>query len=231
MYNNNLSFLNLDFLKIKILLKRNIYHFLNKSKFLFNNYFGKYKYTYGCDWFYKSEINQKAKFLLGHKNKKNFDILEIGSFEGLSTTYFIDNFLSKSDGQITIVDPFLLYPEKLIPGTLLNQVQIRNFFFNISKSSYPEKVQYLGLTSDEFFEVNNKKYNFIYIDGMHTKKQMTKDLISSWDSLLIDGVVWMDDYLVDHGRLKKTLDKTIESLKGKHKVIHRGYQIAIKKLA
>ena len=78
---------------MKILVKRYYCHFLNKIRFLFNNYFGKYKYTFGRDWFYKSEIYQNAKYFLDLNNK--LEILEIGSFEGLSTTYFIDNFLSK----------------------------------------------------------------------------------------------------------------------------------------
>ena len=190
---------------MKILVKRYYYHFLNKSRFLFNNYFGKYKYTFGRDWFYKSEIYQNAKYFLDYKNK--LEILEIGSYEGLSTTYFIDSFLSKPNSKITVVDPFLLYSEN-DHKTILDNIQIRNFFFNVSKSAYPDKVQYLGLTSDKFFEVNKKKYNFIYIDGMHTKEQIPKDIINSWESLLKDGIIWMDDYLGNHGKLKKIFDKT-----------------------
>ena len=75
------------------------------------------------------------------------EILEIGSFEGLSTTYFIDNFLSEPNSKITVVDPFLLYSEN-DHITIMNNIQIRNFFYNISKSANPNKVQYLGLTSD-----------------------------------------------------------------------------------
>jgi len=213
-----------------ILLKRYFYFFSNKSRFLFNNYFGKYKYTFGRDWFYKSEIYQNAKFFLGKENRKKFKMLEIGSFEGLSTTFFIDNFLGKSDSTLTAVDPFILYSEN-DHISLLNHKQIKNFFYNISQSKYPEKVQYIGLTSDHFFEVNKNKYNFIYIDGMHTKEQIPKDIINSWNSLLIDGIIWMDDYLGDNSKLKKSFDQTIASLKGKYEVIHRGYQIAIKKLS
>ena len=137
--------------------------------------------------------------------------------------------MTKSDSKITTVDPFLLYSEN-DHITIMDHIQIRNFFFNISKSAYPEKVQYLGITSDQFFEINNKKYDFIYIDGMHTKEQIPKDIINSWNSLLIDGIIWMDDYLGDNGKLKLIFDKTFVSLKGEHKVVHRGYQIAIKKL-
>tara|TARA_A100001388_G_scaffold79077_1_gene56656 strand:+ start:371 stop:1018 length:648 start_codon:yes stop_codon:yes gene_type:complete len=215
---------------MKILLKRYFYYFSSKSRFLLNKFFGKYKYTFGRDWFYKSEIYQQAKFFLGSKINERLKILEIGSFEGLSTTYFIDNFLSKSDSTLTTVDPFILYSEN-DHISLLDHIQIKNFFFNISQSKYPEKVQYLGLTSDHFFEVNKNKYNFIYIDGMHTKEQIPKDIINSWDSLLIDGIIWMDDYLGDNSKLKKSFDDTIASLKGKHEVIHKGYQIAIKKLS
>ena len=215
---------------MSILLKKYYLFFANKSRFLFNKYFGKYKYTYGRDWFYKSEIYQNAKFFLGKASRKKFKILEIGSFEGLSTTFFIDNFLSKSDSLLTSVDPFVLY-SKNDHNSLLEHKQIKNFFFNISQSKYPEKVQYLGLTSDNFFEVNKKKYNFIYIDGMHTKEQIPKDIANSWDSLLINGIIWMDDYLVDKGKLKKSFDETIASLKGRHEVIHKGYQLAIKKLS
>ena len=65
---------------------------------------------------------------------------------------------------------------------------------------------------------------------MHTKEQIPKDIINSWNVLLLNGVIWMDDYLGDNGKLKKTFDTTFDSLKGEYKVIHRGYQIAIKKL-
>ena len=211
------------------LLKRYFYFFSKKSRFLLRNYFGKYKYTFDRDWFYKSEIYQNAKFFLG-KNTNNFKMLEIGCFEGLSTTFFVDQFLSKPDSTLTAVDPFILY-SKNDHISLLNHLQIKNFFYNISQSKYPEKVQYMGLTSDHFFEVNKTKYNFIYIDGMHTKEQIPKDIINSWDSLLTDGIIWMDDYLGDNCKLKKTFDEAIASLRGKHEVIHRGYQIAIKKLS
>ena len=212
-----------------ILFKRYINFFKNKTRFLFNKYFGKYKYTYGRDWFYKSEIYKKAELCVGKKIQKNFKILEIGSFEGLSSTFFIDKFLSKSGSTLTAVDPFILYSGN-DHISLLDHIQIKNFFFNISQSKFPEKVQYLGLTSDHFFEINKNKYNFIYIDGMHTKEQIPKDIINSWDSLLVGGIIWMDDYLGDNSKLKRVFDDTISSLKGKHEVIHRGYQIAIKKL-
>ena len=46
---------------------------------------------------------------------------------------------------------------------------------------------------------------------MQTKDQIKKDIINSWDSLLIDGIIWMDDYLGDNGKLKKSFDEAISS--------------------
>ena len=46
---------------------------------------------------------------------------------------------------------------------------------------------------------------------MQTKDQIKKDIINSWDSLLIDGIMWMDDYLGDYDKLKKAFDEAIPS--------------------
>ena len=134
--------------------------------------------------------------------------------------------MSESNSTLTAVDPFILYSDN--DRALVCLVE---FKLKISSLTFHNlnigKVQYLGLTSDHFFEMNKNKYNFIYIDGMHTKEQIPKDIINSWDSLLVGGIIWMDDYLGDNSKLKK-FDETISSLNGKHEVIHRGYQIAIK---
>ena len=39
-------------------------------------------------------------------NKNIINILEIGAFEGSSTTWFIDNYLHHDLSTITVIDPF-----------------------------------------------------------------------------------------------------------------------------
>ena len=44
---------------------------------------------------------------------------------------------------------------------------------------YRRSLKLISKTSDEFFLRNPKKFNLIYIDGLHTFKQVTRDLINS----------------------------------------------------
>ena len=147
---------------MKRLIKRQLMSFSSRLKFLTNHIFGQYRYTYAKDWFYQSELHNFAeKFLKNHSNNP-IDLLEIGSFEGLSTTFLIDSFLYNPDSRITCIDPFMLYEENDHISLMAHQ-QVENFFYNISKSNFPEKVRYMGITSDEFFKFNNSKYHFIYL--------------------------------------------------------------------
>ena len=66
---------------------------------------------------------------------------------------------------------------------------------------------------------------------MHTKEQIPKDIINSWNSLLINGIIWMDDYLGGDRTLQPTFDATIRDLPGQCEIIYKGYQMAIRKIS
>lgn len=51
------------------------------------------------------------------------------------------------------------------------------------------------MTSDEFFEKNNKKYDIIFIDGLHTKEQVSKDIVNSLKILNKGGKIVVHDCL------------------------------------
>ena len=55
----------------------------------------------------------------------------------------------------------------------------------------------LRKTSDEFFEANNKKFDLVFIDGLHTYEQVKKDIINSLDCLKENGVVLVHDCMPD----------------------------------
>lgn len=52
---------------------------------------------------------------------------------------------------------------------------------------------FFELTSDEFFKQNNDKFDIIFIDGMHTDEQVTKDINNSLDALNEGGCIVMHD--------------------------------------
>ena len=50
-------------------------------------------------------------------------------------------------------------------------------------------------TSDEFFKTNTKKYDSIFIDGMHQSAYVIRDVINSLKYISNNGIIFMDDIL------------------------------------
>jgi predicted O-methyltransferase YrrM len=184
-------------------------------------------YKYSQEWFLSSEIkNSLVQFL--DKSKKN-KILEIGCFEGLSSVFFADNFLDNPNSCLTCVDPFLTINNNDHKQFLQNNEEI-NFDFNISICKNSDRITIHKITSDTFFENNNQTYNFIYIDGCHEPDFIKRDMKNSFNSLEKNGIMWMDDYGGGDGiQIKNAMDGFLEKYIGQYELIHRGYQLAIKK--
>lgn len=51
------------------------------------------------------------------------------------------------------------------------------------------------MTSDEFFEQNTKTYDIIFIDGLHTKEQVSRDIINALKCLNKGGKIVVHDCL------------------------------------
>lgn len=65
------------------------------------------------------------------------------------------------------------------------------------------------ITSDEFFtNYITKKYDFIFIDGLHTAYQVSKDLFNSIRNLNDGGIVMLDDVYPHCKREQEPLDLT-----------------------
>jgi hypothetical protein len=51
------------------------------------------------------------------------------------------------------------------------------------------------MSSDEFFKIDNNKYDLIYIDGDHSATQVSLDIYNSWNNLNKGGYLILDDYM------------------------------------
>tara|TARA_R110000782_G_scaffold10870_1_gene33586 strand:+ start:359 stop:928 length:570 start_codon:yes stop_codon:yes gene_type:complete len=186
-----------------------------------------YKYTE--NWFNVSEISNELKNHLDITSKKK--MLEIGCFEGLSTVFFADNFLSHKDSRLDAVDPFITVDDNDHMSYFENSPIEANFDYNISHCRNREKISVYKMTSDVFFVNNNETYDFIYIDGCHLCEFIKRDMENSFSRLNEGGIMWMDDYRggkSNDSSIKDTMDLFLEQHSG-FKVIHVGYQLAIKK--
>jgi predicted O-methyltransferase YrrM len=183
------------------------------------------KYNFTKDWFINSEIIQLLHNYLD-KNAEN-NMLEIGCFEGLSSTFFADNYLNNKNSKLTCVDPFLKWSDNDHKDLLQTNEELR-FDYNISICNNKEKITIHKVTSDQFFETNKNTFNFIYIDGCHEPDFILRDMENSFKCLVKGGIMWMDDYGFGDGiQVKNTMHRFLEMYNGQYDLIHRGYQLAI----
>ena len=177
--------------KFFIILKF-IYNFLpnyktkSKSKIIENEIYNDFKsYNEKEKWFCNNLffLNNQIKKI---KNIRN--ILEIGSYEGRSCIYFGKKFI---DAKITCVDTWSGSDEHL--NIKFKEIE-NNFDKNILNHLGNDRVEKQKLSSDIFFEKNNKFFDLIYIDGDHQTDQVKKDINNAWRNLNDGGYLILDDY-------------------------------------
>ena len=184
------------------------------------------KYKYTKRWFLVSEI--KKNFNKFFQKDKIYKILEIGSYEGLSSVYFADNLLNDKSSSMICVEPFLSIDNNDHVERLDTETE-KTFLHNISKSKNNSRITFVKSKSRDFFIKNRETYNFIYIDGCHIPEVMVSDLKEAYKILDKDGIIWIDDY--GAGAIRYTvIDEQLKQYGSKIRIIHKGYQIAFTKL-
>ena len=190
-------------------LIRNIYNLLSISTpyfIIFNyikNYFPNYRKKKQCSNIdekiyqnfksidlYKKWFTNNLYFLSkNHSNLKVKNLLEIGSYEGRSAVFFADIF---RESKISCVD------------TWSGSDEHENINFKLIENNFDQNIKFLKdnqlltkfkMTSDNFFTQNNEKFDFVYVDGDHSKDQVLKDLQNSWSVLNNNGFLLVDDYM------------------------------------
>ena len=180
------------------------------------------------DWFTHNINNLDFIFKKYDLYKKNINALELGSYEGNSSVFFLKYF---KNIRLTCVDTFKGSIEQ---GNQNFNIVFDNFNFNIK--DFKDSVDVIESDSNNFFEnINKSNYDLIYIDGSHYSKDVLDDAINSFKVLNKNGFMIFDDFLWDFypnkndnpiGGIKIFLKKNFFKLK----IISVGYQIIIKKL-
>ena len=190
-------------------LLRNIYNLFlisTKSFIIFNyikNYFFYYRKKKQCKnleqnvYLNFKTVDESEKWFTNnlyflYKNLFNIKVnklLEIGSYEGRSALFF--SFLFKN-AHITCVDTWSGSDEHYDHNFELIE---KNFDANTKVLKTSNKLNKFKSSSDFFFENNNKYFDFIYVDGDHSKDQVLRDLENSWNRLNKNGFLLIDDYM------------------------------------
>lgn len=176
----------LKFFKIRLIssiikknLKKNI--FFDEFKNIVN------KKNFSTYWF----LNNFKIFgnFLPKDFKKNFNYLEIGSFEGMSAL-FVLNFWENS--KVTCVDTWEMSDDK---SQILNydfKTIEEKFDLNLKKYSF-QKIKSLSKNALNGLKAKNLFFDYIYIDGSHNGIDILNDANISFEILNTNGIIIFDD--------------------------------------
>lgn len=187
---------------------------------------------YTVDWFSNNEERWSKYF----KKLSSIPIraLEIGSFEGKSAVWALENILTHPQSHITCIDNFSLH--KHAGRRFYPSVIKKHFLENTEK--YGGKIELVEQSSADALKSKyllSKKFDFIYIDGNRHAKHVLEDAILSFPLLNINGYIVFDDYTNskkhDYTCPKKGIDAFLDMYNDELKVIHTSWQVIAKKVA
>ncbi|MBU0459045.1 class I SAM-dependent methyltransferase [Patescibacteria group bacterium] len=201
-------------------------------------------YHFSTDWF-TIYIPKWEEYLKDFKDKPNLNFLEVGSWEGRSTCWLLNNILTHTESIITCIDTFPdVYGEQLekygafwgmrppYPEVLSLE---EKFDHNVNLTGSARKVRKLKGESQIILRgLEPASYDFIYIDGSHLAADVLSDIILCWPLLNIGGVMICDDYQLNMYRDPKNnprsaIDSFLNAFEGSYQILNKDRQVIMKK--
>jgi tetratricopeptide (TPR) repeat protein/capsular polysaccharide biosynthesis protein len=175
-------------------------------------------YQFTQDWF-THNIPIWKRHLQKLAGIPEFKVVEIGSFQGMSACWLLDNILTHPTAQITCIDLYF-------------QAQFKG---NIAKTGVADQVIVLeGYSQELLVTLNDECYDIAYIDGCHKPTSALQDAILSWRLVKVGGFMIFDDYEFtfpdspEHDT-KIGIDLFLEMFASQLELVHKGYQLIVKK--
>lgn len=188
-------------------------------------------YRFTQDWF-THNISVWGTVMKEFQGKPNVNYMEIGTWEGRSLLWVLDNILTHPTSRLTAIDPLIDDPgwpdSKDIKGTL---------FSNIRLSGQEDRVNVIvGFSQTELRKLPLESYDIIYVDGSHTASDTLEDLVLSFRLLKPGGLLIMDDYQLypltqTFNRPKFAMDAFHVCFREQVEVVHYGFQVILRKKA
>lgn len=166
------------------------------------------------NWFNMTARANFDRYLMPFAGMQNYRALQIGAYVGHATEWMCRNVVNGFGARIDDVDTWL--------GS--DEPAHKAFDWDTVLEAYANRVlPYVGtrvfpfqMTSDAFFHGTNAQdhypsisrdihrfpdtYDFVYIDGDHTAKQVLIDAFNAWEWLRVGGIMAFDDYTWSLGK-------------------------------
>jgi predicted O-methyltransferase YrrM len=178
------------------------------------------------------------------KKSINF-CLEIGSFEGLTSNYIVENLLSEN-GKLFCVDPLtnVYLNENLTETDIKNNETIYKYFNNQydrfleNTKNNSGKINLIRKPSSEAYpellEKFKESFDLIYIDGDHRASAVYLDAVNCFELCKKGGIILFDDYswgkeIYSSEATSYGIDKFTQEYDDKIQITLKDYQLAIYK--
>jgi hypothetical protein len=148
-------------------------------------------YRFTVDTF-TGRIPTWTKLLAEFKGKPDIHYLEIGTFEGRSALWIVENVFTHPTSKLTIIDAF-------------EERSYGRFTSNVKLSGAESRFNILvGLSTHKIREVPFNSIDLAYIDGSGKGIVMMSDLVNTWNVLKVGGVIICSRYYITP-RLRRAL--------------------------
>lgn len=162
------------------------------------------------------------------KGQPNVSILEIGSYQGRSAVWLLENILTHPTSRLTCIDTFA----GSVEHTIEQKESIEDLFDHNTQNFQDRLIKIKG-KRNEVLRILNAKYDMIYIDGDHRSPYVLMDLVLAFPLLKVDGKMICDDYggenTIENPR--PAIDAFMYIFQHKISVYTPGWQLAFTKLS
>lgn len=171
-------------------------------------------------------IGWNKEFIINTAELPKMDlVLEVGSFEGITTKYICENLLNE-EGRIVCVDPLEDYYTK--EDTEHKEMFIGQYERFLRNTKGLPVNLHRKISQDALPELHELRFNLIYIDGDHSKDAVLHDGCWAFKICKVGGWILFDDY-----EWRETTKEGVDEFLRRHlnrvEVVSRGYQVLVQK--
>jgi predicted O-methyltransferase YrrM len=190
-------------------------------------------YDFSKDWF-----TGKIPFWLDAFERsglvgRDVEVLEIGSWEGLSSLFILTTF---DRARITCIDSWDDSNGAVaVSKDVISDVEAR---FDKNLAEHRDRVTKRKETSLRYFGSVDQaeQFDLIYVDGSHHADNVMVDAVESFSRLKIGGVMIFDDYLAHYYENKddnpaQAVNLFLRLKRGRYEFVSVYYQLIIRKMA
>lgn len=197
-------------------------------------------YTYPAHFFspwddFTMHIPNWKAFLARFEDQSDCKFLELGTAQGRSAVWMLENILTHPTSILDAVD--IDHTTWLSQSRLKGKLDGQEFYLDCLQNLEPYtasgKCRFNLQTTQNFFrklcaDNLNGTYDFVYIDASHEPDDVLRDAICSYDALKQNGLMLFDDY--GWKDCPRGIDAFLHAFNSKTKVLHKAYQVLVEKL-